>query len=369
MSVRVTLLGGLGNNLFQYALGRIIAEHHGFALFCGDFPDQAPIPLWDAAKIPCSTLTELAAYFPNAPLHIPGRRYEQPLELYEVGRGKPWRGHTIDLAAILSNPRPRQIRLAGFFQRFEYFAPYRAHIKEWFALRPIEHPYQVGPRDVLVSIRRGPDYGIQNWSLLPRFYDEILSQLRGIGRVYLCGTGIDDQIRRSLMRYDPIIYDASPIEHFAFITCFHRIVLSNSTFAWWASFLSNAEEIYAPRAPASDTYGFTGYKDVELHMREARYREICPPGVAKFFLFTLRKDVASSISTDGRSLFVQPCGEPEVLLPLSHGEGEFLVWLLQQPGPLAWTDIPARFRGANCPAFLLQLADAGVLSINGHYLE
>jgi hypothetical protein len=34
VSVTVTLRDRLGNNLFQYAIARIIAEHHGFSLAC-----------------------------------------------------------------------------------------------------------------------------------------------------------------------------------------------------------------------------------------------------------------------------------------------------------------------------------------------
>jgi hypothetical protein len=126
-------------------------------------------------------------------------------------------------------------------------------------------------------------------------YEQVLSSLRNVRRVFVCGTGVDDQARRLLSKYKPIYYDGAPIEHFFFMTRFNRIVLSNSTFAWWAAFLSDAEELYAPRAPGVNAFGFTGYKDVDLHMREPRYHEVGDTSIAKFGFLLPRNDAVAKI--------------------------------------------------------------------------
>lgn len=36
------------------------------------------------------------------------------------------------------------------------------------------------------------------------------------------------------------------IEDFKFIMSFNKIVVAQSTFSWWAAFLSDAQEIFAP---------------------------------------------------------------------------------------------------------------------------
>ena len=78
----------------------------------------------------------------------------------------------------------------------------------------------------------------------------------------------------SCAEYSPTYYEGTPFEHFSFFRCFRRVVLSNSTFAWWAAYLSDAEQVYAPRTTQQAQFSFTGFQGVDLHMREARYIEV-----------------------------------------------------------------------------------------------
>src|ERR1043165_4052305 len=101
MSVSVSMAGRLGNNLFQYAIGRIIAEELGLALNCSQVPARARrIVAGQSLDVgPQATLTTMAGFFPNAPLQLPGRSAESPVESYEFRRGGEWTGQTIDLNA------------------------------------------------------------------------------------------------------------------------------------------------------------------------------------------------------------------------------------------------------------------------------
>ncbi len=268
MSVVVTMLGRLGNNLFQYAIGRIIAEHHGFAFNCAYRPSVR------FAGIDCgptSTLSELAEYFPNAPLSIPGRSYSLPVQSFDVENGEGWRGHVIDLEGILSDRTARRLHLAGFFQRFCYFRDHQSTLRRWFTLRQTPTPYCVRENDVIVNIRRGNDFRLNDWILSAAYYDRVIQALPNVGTIYICGTAIDAPLLAHLSKYSPVCFEASPVHHFAFIQRFKRIILSNSTFAWWAAFLSDAEEIYAPHSLDGSFYAFTGYRDVDLNMGHRRY--------------------------------------------------------------------------------------------------
>jgi hypothetical protein len=268
MSVRVKFIGRLGNNLFQYAVGRIVAQHHGLALDCRQSRHAIHI------SVPPPTLENLAFHFPNAPLRMPGLCVDAPVESHEVTPDGPWNGQSLDLQSILADKTPRQIRLAGYFQRFEYFAPYSAEIRQWFCFKHVTVPVKIRANDILVNIRRGSDWGSLGWVLSSSYYDRVLSGLPNPGRFFVCGIGIDDEVRERLKKYRPAYFSGTPMEEFAFITLFNRIVLSNSTFAWWAAFLSHATEIYAPRSASEDSYSYTGYQDVDLHMQHPRYREI-----------------------------------------------------------------------------------------------
>src|SRR5262245_18334799 len=119
MLVQVLLRGRLGNNLFQYALGRIIAEHHGLQLVCTERPLRPEQPASALHMSGPSTLASLSRHFPGAPLRLNGHSFQTPVESHELERGGAWGGQTIALEHILADPTPRQIRLHGYFQRFE----------------------------------------------------------------------------------------------------------------------------------------------------------------------------------------------------------------------------------------------------------
>jgi len=68
MSVELTLSQRLGNNLFQYALARRIADHHGLELRCRSRPLPSALAINGAgAAEVSSTLANLVREFPNAP--------------------------------------------------------------------------------------------------------------------------------------------------------------------------------------------------------------------------------------------------------------------------------------------------------------
>lgn len=308
MSVDVVFSGRLGNNLFQYVLGRIIAEHYGLEMNCSTLYQEQLTFGGKALDVgPYASLPSLSQYFPNAPLYIPGLRVRYPVEDYTVRQNSPWNGQKLDLQKLLKDPKPRHFRLAGFFQRFEYFEPHQARIRQWLAQVPPTLPWRVSDRDVVLNIRRGFDYWLLNWTLPMSYYRAALSRFRNIGTVYVCGTGIDDGVRAALVEYDPVYYEASPIEHFAFMRCFDRIVISNSTFAWWAAFLSNAHEIIGPRSTGGDPLGCSGSADIDLTLEEARYQELEITGRARLAL-PLSPEVASMREEDGTLVVCTPEG-------------------------------------------------------------
>lgn len=272
MSVTVEMIGRLGNNLFQYALGRLLAEERGLALECEQIPWTAHQFLGTSLDHGFdATLTGFLPHLPNVRLAMPGRSFDEPLKAYEFGSFDEWDGQTVDLDELR---RARKIVLRGFFQRTEYFAPHIDRIREWYRFVPTGTPHALGTHslgthsivqsDVVVNIRRGLDMARVDWILAPNFYRKALESMRNVGRVYVCGTGIDKAIRAALAEYDPIYVDGTPHEHFTFLMLFDRMVMSNSTFCWWAAFLSHARELHAP-APILG--------GVDLRIPDRDYRE------------------------------------------------------------------------------------------------
>lgn len=370
MSVAVSLIGRLGNNLFQYALGRIIAERHGIQLDCSQiYPTGQSLARADLGTADGATITELSSFFPNAPLHIPGRRFESPVQSFELEGVDNWRGHLIDLDRILKDPTARHIRIRGWFQRIEYYEHSKDKIHEWFVLAQLPIPYELNKRDVVVSIRRGTDFGLNNWTVPLDYYDEALSSLRPHGAVFVCGTGVDHAVRNRLAKYKPIYYDASPIEHFNFIMKFNRIILSNSTFAWWAAFLSSAEEILAPRFVHGRAYCFTGYGDVDLAMREARYHEIAVEGPVPFALLSRKRGLNVHFAHEGRSLVIDNGSDVICTIHVDDTNRDLLTWFCKQEGHIVVSQLFKRSPRNVINRILNDLIESGVLSVNPGYLE
>lgn len=257
--------GYLGNNLFQYAFCRILAEKMDLQMgyipfninqFNGNF----------------TTLDTLSNYFPHAPLNIySGKRFEEPIEVI----GAPTALYQFDIDDIIKNKTNRKLIFRGYFQRMEYFEPYKDKIRQWFKIYGTPNLI-CNKNDVLLAIRRGTDYS-KSWSLPLCYYSQAIESIKNINKIYITGTGIDEELKNYLAKYNPVYTTGSPMDCFVFIKSFNRIILSNSTYGWWAAFLSDAEEIIAPRSHRHGFFGFTGYntgrEDVDLHMRESRYKE------------------------------------------------------------------------------------------------
>jgi len=347
MSVNVTFVGRLGNNMFQYAIGRIIAEHHRFALCC------------------TPTSASFTALFPSATLRLSGKQYFYPEQTFSLGDSERWNGHKFDLQSVLLDRSHRRISLHGYFQRYEYFAPHRAEIREWFVpSRAVTDP-GIRSNDVLVNIRRGIDYALLNWTLPMSYYERLLGQMHNIDRVFVCGTHIDDHTRRYLAKYDPVYYHGTPADHFVFFGRFRRIILSNSTFAWWASFLSNALEIYAPVNTSGNFYSFRDGSGVDLNTHEDRYKEI-DIDRTDMITFSVRDTYVPSAITNRLR---QVDGDTERVPNRTINEASFLIWLLRQNTLLTVRDMRSHYDGTNFASFLHRLLHSGILQINNTYIE
>src|SRR5215813_6868268 len=211
--IEVRYKARLGNNLFQYCLGRIIAEELGFKL-CAE-----PIP-----------------GFPNTALSVVGEEredYEQILT-----------GQQIDLPAILADRRPRKIILDGWFQRYEYYRPYRNKIREWLALDP-EIPILTRQPELVVHVRR-TDYVSLGWALPFSYYDSAIERaLPSNGEVWLVSDDRSDPFLKRFKKWNAKFFAGSALQQFGLMRSAVSLVLSQSTFSWWPAFLGDASKVIA----------------------------------------------------------------------------------------------------------------------------
>lgn len=226
--VEIAFQALLGNRLFQFCVGKVIAEELGFKLYCPQ--------IWG---------------FPNTYDYINNK----PSVAYKTENILAM--HDIDIKGIVSNSSPRNIRLEGYFQRYKYFEKYSEIIRnDWLKIDP-ELTCKQNPEDIVVHIRSKPYY-------LPFEYYKKALDSTSYGRLFICIDEPNSPFLENFKPYNPIVKsgrslcqlmdsdvswdDISKInfDDFVFISSFNKIICSHSTFCWWAAFLSNAQEIYAP---------------------------------------------------------------------------------------------------------------------------
>lgn len=278
--IEVIYNGNLGNNLFQYCFGRILAETLGYRL------SVPPIP-----------------GFPRTYDTVDGHDYsDRPVVTL--------RGQRPDLS-FLEDSSGLQYRflLTGYFQRYEYYRPHAARIREWLRTED-KVEADIGKNDVVLSIRRGRDY-IPQYGLPLSYYENALSLLK-YEAVHICTNEPGDPFIRYLTRkYGALVrpgsfqggrlrpdYLAGALDNLIFIGKFNKIVISNSSFAWWAAYLSRAEEIIYPR-PASGMWAPNDpiSRNMDLEVDEERYTYLsCERYKSEFLSESVRNNMDATIA-------------------------------------------------------------------------
>lgn len=237
--ISVRYQGRLGNNLFQYCFGRILSEETGLALSVGQIPDFYNTKKIDGKKV--------------------------------TGEPKILSGHEVDLEDIIKNYNNSPIHLNGYYFRYEYYKPYKKQIKEdWLAM---SNKVRVeNTKDAVVHIRRG-DFVSHGYTLTADSYHRMINSL-DFEDLYIVTDDPSDSFIKNFDVYNPKIISSSQSSDFMFLMSFDKIIISQSTFSWWAAYLSDASNIIAPRTK-NGVWGSDTRPDVNLTVDdEIRYTYI-----------------------------------------------------------------------------------------------
>jgi len=171
--VEVIYTGRLGNRLFQYCFGRIVAEHLGWQLRA------------DSIK-----------GFPATQCRITGVQFSEPVLKLQGDA-------VVDFSAFLEDTGPCRLVVRAWMQRFEYYRPYVTRIRQWLEPEPpVAGSFPVaGPNDLLLNFRLGADYLERNWILHPAFYAQVLELENHVGKIYVCYDSAEPKSRQLLDGY------------------------------------------------------------------------------------------------------------------------------------------------------------------------
>jgi hypothetical protein len=212
--IEVRYKARLGNNMFQYCLGRILAEELGFAL-----------------------KADLLPGFPNTMDAVDGERHDRPECTLN--------GQQIDLGAMLSDRSPRRVVLDGWFQRHEYYRPYREKIRKWLMFDDGVRAAEAKP-DVVVNVRR-TDFVQLGWALPFSYYEAAIERVLPTGgKVCIVTDDADDPFFSHFGRWHPQFISGTALEQMLFMARSRRLVMSQSTFCWWPTFLGDVAEVVCP---------------------------------------------------------------------------------------------------------------------------
>ena len=283
--ITVSLIGGLGNQMFQYAAGKALAERHGVSLaldlsgfhnysFIGNYKDTPRPFLLDRLRVP-----EGVAYSEQA----------EAAKAAENFVGVKWKGRIDRLLGCAGLPKlwPQVYRephfhydpafetlgpymtLWGYFQSERYFGSIAEDLRVWFSPR---EPLADAAAEMLariaasrlpvsVHIRRG-DYlnpSTSHGILAEPYYRKALGRLeRAIGgEVELFVFSDDPAAAEQVLNFVPrsrLVHvrgePERPWEDMALMARCRHHVTANSSFSWWGAWLNPApgKIVVAPRA-------------------------------------------------------------------------------------------------------------------------
>jgi len=272
----VELRGGLGNQLFQYALGRFLAERHQTQLLLdtaflldrsgrergGVFRDYE---LNRFALRPAFAGPDLSRRYGLGSTRL-GRAARRLRRLVAGCRGPltyvaeqtPFRAEARVLHA------PDDCYLSGYWQTRRYVEPVAALLRRELAFRePLPEPLQPLARrmktteSVCVHVRRGDVTGSRRHDVVsPAYYARAADELRRrLGKpTFFVFSDEPGWCRRHLALRGGVEWMDEPAGlpaswHFQLMSGCRHFVIPNSTFAWWAAFLGadDASWVVAPR--------------------------------------------------------------------------------------------------------------------------
>ena len=215
--IRAKLRGRLGNQLFQYAICRIVAEQNGY--------DYSIPKEWQGQRLfECSLGVDCT--------------HEENLNIFKEGKNK-------------FNPEVFDVKdntiIEGFWQSDKYLSGYEEQVKEWFRPSKIK-PIKMKDNTCVIHLRMKDRYN-RDLKLPKEYFDkakEIVTSKVGQSIKFLIVTD-NPNGAKNYFKDDKII-SGTLTEDFITIHQAKYKIISASTFSWWASWLNTTEDslIIAP---------------------------------------------------------------------------------------------------------------------------
>lgn len=268
MSILSTdLKGGLGNQLFQIAAAYAYAKQHGFELVFSDTWDhkQGREPIWNY-------------YFKGTNAAMPWKLV--PRNIHSVIH---W--HRVHESGFLYTPIRIEAfgfpysMICGYFQSSKYFGAYADEVRSILQTHP---DYITKAKEVLASatienpdgwivahVRRGDYLEVPNFHVVTNekyFKDARAEIAKRIGPRTVCWISEDlEWIYKNVYEQGDVVMNNDMMTDFACLSLFRHVIMSNSSYSWWATWLNPSSYDTGSRVICCPDrwFGPTGPQDVE----------------------------------------------------------------------------------------------------------
>ena len=230
-SITIELSGGLGNQMFQYAHALAVAKHFQIRLKVAFAKHSRPFALGIfGISVDCE-LAESTHLVEDCGSYQPG---------------KPWPS-----IEAIARSNAQDFRLSGYFQNEEYFRTVQGEIRNRFQIEGIRTSACGDRTAVGVHVRRGDFIGSHLHDICSlRYYLQAMEVIRAQVENPLFVVVSDDPIW--CVEHFPnepdfvICPNLSERDAMATLCGCDAFILSNSTFGWWAAWLSDGQIVVAP---------------------------------------------------------------------------------------------------------------------------
>lgn len=225
----------LGNHMFQYCVCRIAAEKNGYNFY-----------------IPYGQY--LSKCFPNLDF---GVKDGEIVNYYNEGRSQVYNPSALNV--------PDFTNLNGYYQTDKYLVGNEDKVKSWFSIDMDDETQKIldrYPIDEYCYIHlRGSDYKIAGQSLLPkRYYSDAMSKLSKLSFVI-----ITDDVDLAKSYFPDIdVISSDVVTDFKALYFSKYSIISNSSFSWWASWLSDKVVTIAPSNWLNYNNPNMGYHPIDI---------------------------------------------------------------------------------------------------------
>ena len=225
-AVTFNTIGRFGNNLFQYAAARLLANLLGVNFHSSINASSYYNIIEDIRHPIIGPVKALNDYdFKHIIQNIDNPEFRKSL----------------------CNSEAQAITLSGYFQYSWVYNKYKDLTRSFFILPEQE----VNDKDLVMHIRLGDFFHSHYNSEIidPQWYIDIINQ-QSYEKLYIvveAPTNIhEENYLANFKEFNPIIVSGSLIDDFNFLRKFKKTIVSNSTFSWWATFLGVGEDIILP---------------------------------------------------------------------------------------------------------------------------